>query len=97
MNTRLENKFIRNLAEIKDPAVFLGVARVLKVQLMKDENTPRDFDEILRDVIDNYFAAPRKKQKELLEILKQANKCKESVVDGDNTKASTETGSNEKV
>lgn len=68
----LEERFIHELGRIKDPEVFLGVARILKVQLVKDDK-PRDFGELCADVINFYELAPRKRKRELLKILREAN------------------------
>ena len=89
-----EKRFIKELVKIKDPVVFFGVARVLKVNPMVDKDTPKDFAAVLEEIIDAYFAAEPKKQKELLNILRDANKCKEKVIDGNYTKDPAETGSN---
>ena len=97
MRDRVVIKFIKELGKTSDPAVFLGVARVLEVQIMKDKDTPKDFSEVLNGVIENFIAAPSKRQKELLGILKDANKCKESFSDGYCTKDTSETVSNEEV
>lgn len=97
MRDRVVVKFIRELGNIKDPAVFLGVARILEVGIMEDKDTPKDFSEVLNGVIENFIAAPSKRQKELLGILKDANKCKESIGYGNNTEDSAETVSNEEV
>lgn len=78
---RNEKKFIKALSKIKDPAVFLGVAKVLKVRCMEDKDTPRDFNDILRDTINNYFAAAPSRQRELLKILKDANECGDTLED----------------
>ena len=94
---RNEKKFIYALSKINDPAVFLGVAKILKVSVMKDKDTPRDFNDILKDTIENYFAAAPKRQKEILQILGDANKCKESIEDGNNTKNSAKTISNKEM
>ena len=64
---------------------------------MKDKDTPRDFNDILKDTIENYFAAAPKRQKEILQILGDANKCKESIEDGNNTKNSAKTISNKEM
>lgn len=97
MRGRYERQFLKEIGKIRDVAVFLGVARILKVQTMEDKDTPKDFNEVLKEVIDNYFAAEPKRQKELLDILKDANKCKEKIEYGNSTEDSAETGTNEKV
>lgn len=72
MLSSLVERFIQELGRIKSPEVFLGVARILKVQLVEGEN-PRDFGELCADVIDSYELAPRKRKRELLKILREAN------------------------
>lgn len=69
-----EKGFIKELSRTKDPVVFLGVAKILGVSCMVDKDTPKDFQDILKDVIDTYFAADPKRQKEVLEVLRDANK-----------------------
>lgn len=69
----LTERFLKEVARIKKPEYFLGVARILKVDLMRD-GEPLEFDEILAQVIDKYDVAPRKRKKELLRILREANK-----------------------
>lgn len=97
MEDRITTKFIKELSKIKDPAIFLGVARVLKVELMVDKDTPRDFGDVFEDIIVNYENSNRKRRRELLKILQQSNKCKEEVVNGNRTQSSSETGSDENV
>ena len=72
----LTERFIKELANIKKPEYFLGVARILKAELVRD-GEPLEFDEILRQVIDSYDVAPRKRKRELLRILREANKSEE--------------------
>lgn len=79
---KLNVKFTTELLCTKDPAVFLGVARILKVPFMTEEGTPKDFNGLVDDVIGAYCASPHKRKKELLKILKDANKCKENFSDG---------------
>lgn len=97
MKGRYERKFMKEIGNISDITVFMGVARILKVNPMKDKDTPKDFTDVLMEVINAYFAAEPKRQRELLKILKDANKCKESFNYGDSTKDTPETGSNEEV
>lgn len=94
---RYEKKFLEEVSRIKDPAVFLGIARTLKVPCFIDKDTPREFNDILEGIFDAYFAADLKRQKELLKILKDANECKENLDYGNNTENSAETVPNKKV
>ena len=97
MKDRYTEKFIDILLETKDPAVFVGVARILKVPLMEDENTPKKFADVFIEVVKNYSAAPHIRKKELLKILKDANSCKESVDYGNSTKDSAEASTDKDV
>jgi len=94
---RHEKKFVYEVGKIKDPVVFFGIAQILKVPCFIDKDNPREFGEVLNDIFDAYFAADPKKQKELLKILKDANKCKGSLSNGSYTKDSAETVSNKEV
>ena len=97
MKETLTQKFIKEIAKIKSPEVFLGVARILKVQLMEDKETPYDFVKIFSDTVEAFDKADRARKKELLKILVQANRYKECDVNGDSAQNSTETISNQKV
>lgn len=78
----LNDKFMREIAKIKEPEVFIGVARVLGVKLVEDEKdeeekfVARDFTEIFSDVMKNFDGAPRKRKRELFKILREANQVK---------------------
>ena len=93
MKLSLVEKFTKELAEVKDPVVFVGVARVLQVSLMGNNKEPKDFQNVFIECVKAFNDAERKRQKELLSILKDANKCKESI-NADSTKNSTEKESN---
>lgn len=94
MKETLTQKFIKEIANIKSPEVFLGVARILKVQLMEDKETPYDFVKIFSDTIEAFDKADRARKKELLKILVRANQYRECDVNGDSTQNSTEAISN---
>ncbi len=95
MKSRTE-QFILELSKIRAPEVFAGVARVLKVPLVEG-NEARDFTDVFSDTIDYFEKEKTKRQKELLRILKAANKCKEETVDGDNTENTAEAVSDEEM
>ena len=68
MKETLTQKFIKEIANIKSPEVFLGVARILKVQLMEDKDTPYDFVKIFSDTVEAFDKADRARKKELLKM-----------------------------
>ena len=75
---QLDERFIYELGRIKNPEIFLGVARILKVQLIEGEN-PRDFEYLCKDVIEGFENSNRKRKRELLKILREANNAQGGV------------------
>lgn len=90
MRLDLMDKFILELSRTKDVEIFLGVARILKVKFLTEEKEPRDFNDVFNDILSNYRLEKKKRQKELLSILTDANKCKENL-NGNSTKVTKET------
>lgn len=84
----LNEKFMEEISRIKEPEIFLGVARVLGIKLMEDEKNPRDFVDVFSDCIEKYSGCARDRKKELLAILKKANKEKAGKNDGNRTENS---------
>lgn len=84
----LTEKFTNEIARTKDPLVFIGIARVLNVSLMS-EKEPKNFEDVLVECIEAFDKENRARRKELLKILKDANKYKENI-DAYCTKNSTE-------
>lgn len=84
----LTEKFTNEIARTKDPIVFIGIARILNVSLM-GEKDPKNFEDVLVECIEAFDKENRARRKELLKVLKDANKCKENI-DADSTENSTE-------
>lgn len=84
----LTEKFTNEIARIKDPLVFIGIARILNVSLMSEKD-PKNFEDVLVECIEAFDKENRARRKELLKVLKDANKCKENT-DADSTENSTE-------
>lgn len=74
----LNERFILEISNIKTPEIFLGVARILKVQLVTVQGA-RQFEDIYADVLEAFECAPRKRKRELLKILRDANIAPETV------------------
>ena len=99
----LNMQFMEEISKIQDPQIFLGIARLLKVKLvdagvdgargmdsqdLKDEKVEaRDFVDLFKDVMSAYSARDRKFKRELLKILRKANK-QVGEANGSNTKDS---------
>lgn len=110
MDKSLSKKFMEEISRIKDPEIFFGVTRLLKVHLFEEKveegveggegkksNESRDFVDIFADVMSAYDARDRKFKRDLLKILHKANAAQELIIDADNTKDTKETVSNEEV
>lgn len=69
----LNEKFMVEISKIKEAEVFLGVCRVLKVELLEEEE-PKDFTQLFEEVMHSFDGAGRHKKKELLKLLANANK-----------------------
>ena len=53
---------------------FLGLCATLCVSLNNENNEPREFPEVLSEVLDNLMKLPRDSRKDLLQVLKLAIK-----------------------
>lgn len=71
---KLKDKFATEVARIKEPEIFLGVARILGIKFQKDE-TP-DFWVLLGLMLDSFEKQSKKRRKELVQILGDANRAK---------------------
>ena len=70
---KLSKQFLMELSNIKDPQLFMGVARILKVHLSEGKEV-KPFDQVFSEVLENFEIAPPKRRKELYSILKKANR-----------------------
>jgi hypothetical protein len=69
-------KFLTQLSKL-EPVEFIGVAHLCGARLLQEDNkTPRDFADILRDVLNKYQTLNRKKRRELEKVLAQTNSIK---------------------
>ena len=69
-------KFLIQLSKL-EPVEFIGVAHLCGAHLLQEDNkTPRDFADILKDILDKYETLNRKKRRELEKTLAQSNSIK---------------------
>lgn len=75
MKTASVKQTKRFMAEISKlaPEEFLGLAKVLCVQLFNEDKSPRDFYEILGDVIERFARLGKSQRKEIMTVLKAVN------------------------
>ena len=69
-----KNKLIELITEL-EPVEFIGLARVLCVDIINEEDkTARDFYEVLNDIIDKFNTLARKQRREILSVLRRVKK-----------------------
>ena len=69
-----KNELIELITEL-EPVEFIGLARVLCVDIINEEDkTTRDFYEVLNDIIDKFNTLARKQRREILSILRRVKK-----------------------
>lgn len=69
----LTQKFMYELSQ-SDVVNFRGVAQILRVAIADENEEVRPFPDVFADVMKAYDEAGRKRKKELLKILRDANK-----------------------
>ena len=69
MEQNLNTKFLKHLTKL-EPIEFAGIAKFLGVPIIDNDKKPRDFVDILSDVMAKFEALNRKMKKELLKLVK---------------------------
>lgn len=69
------DRFITLIANL-EPIEFMGLARVLKVKLFKDGETPepREFEEVFAETLERFTKCNRARKREILTLVKTAVK-----------------------
>ncbi len=57
-----------------EPIEFIGLSKILCVDLIDDKQEPRPFEDILTDMMEKLSSIGRKPRREILKITKQAAK-----------------------
>lgn len=76
----LNEKFMIEVAKIKEAEVFCGLLRIFKVPMVTPDWKPgeventRDFADVFADLMEAYAKSDRKRKREALKILKDANR-----------------------
>ena len=69
-----KNELIELITEL-EPVEFIGLARVLCVDIINEEDkTTRDFYDILNDIVDKFNTLARKQRREILSVLRRVKK-----------------------
>lgn len=69
-----KNELIELITKL-EPVEFIGLARVLCVDIVDEENkTTRDFYDILNDIVNKFNTLARKQRREILSVLRRVKK-----------------------
>ena len=69
-----KNELVKLITKL-EPVEFIGLARVLCVDIInKEDKTARDFYEVLNDIVDKFNMLARKQRKEILSVLRRVKK-----------------------
>ena len=67
-----KDEFI-NLIKYLEPVEFIGLARILCVDIIhKEDKTARDFYDVLNDMVNKFNTLACKQRREILSVLKKA-------------------------
>ena len=66
-----KNELIELITKL-EPIEFIGLARVLCVDIINEEDkTTRDFYDILNDIVNKFHTLARKQRREILSVLRK--------------------------
>lgn len=68
-------RFVTGITKL-EPIEFIGLTKVLCTPIVDEENNPREFDDILSDMIDRFVATGRRQRKDIIKIIEQTGKIK---------------------
>lgn len=69
----VSSKIVINFLELVtqlEPIEFVGLSKILCVSLVNEKNDPREFEDILSDMIDKFISTGRKQRKDIIKVLK---------------------------
>ena len=69
-----KNELIELIIKL-EPVEFIGLARVLCVDIInKEDKTTRDFYDVLNDIVNKFNTLARKQRREILSVLRRIKK-----------------------
>ncbi len=69
-------KFTENISKLSE-IEFLGLVKMMNIKIYKENNEPKNFEEMLSDVLDNFLIIKEKPRKEIEKIIAISTKQKE--------------------
>ena len=73
----VSSKTVINFLELVtqlEPIEFVGLSKILCVPLVNQKNEPREFEDILSDMIDKFISTGRKQREDIIKVLKKSIK-----------------------
>ena len=73
----VSSKTVINFLELVtqlEPIEFVGLSKILCVSLVNQKNEPRNFEDILSDMIDKFISTGRKQREDIIKVLKKSIK-----------------------
>ena len=73
----VSSKTVINFLELVtqlEPIEFVGLSKILCVTLVNQKNEPREFEDILSDMIDKFISTGRKQREDIIKVLKKSIK-----------------------
>lgn len=73
----VSSKTVINFLELVtqlEPIEFVGLSKILCVSLVNQKNEPREFEDILSDMIDKFISTGRKQREDIIKVLKKSIK-----------------------
>ena len=69
-----KNELIELITKL-EPVEFIGLARILCIDIINEEDkTTRDFYDVLNDIINKFNTLARKQRREILSVLRKVKK-----------------------
>ena len=74
---KTEKDYIKVLSLISklEPIEFFGLMRLFNIQLLKEDQTPKDFNELMNDFTQVWLELNRKQRRNLKIVLKRVKKA----------------------
>ena len=67
VSSKVFTEFLEEVIKL-EPIEFIGLAKVLCAPVMDDNKEPREFEDILSDMMDNFVSTGRRQRRDILKI-----------------------------
>lgn len=75
VSSKALTEFLEEVIKL-EPIEFIGLAKILCAPVVDDNKDVRSFEDILSDMMDNFISTGRRQRRDILQMIKQANKIK---------------------